>query len=360
MKAKLFSLIIILLAASAAVSCFDNAHPCGGVMTDELVLNGDDEIHTDFEGFYMTLHSLGASSISVTWHNDTDLEMVFGEGYSVEILTSTGEWTSVQKEEMSVPAIALMLPAGGELDKGYSLKFFDLSRVGKYRLRSEFYYGGETYSTWVEFSVTEENAAEVNLIPDTDISEFAKFLDREGFVKGMSQGQLLDLAEKYAEGLDPSIVPVYFHYDGEFGGGCKASGELFGYENDYHAEDGKVRYTNSFYSAVEIESLVLPYGIKYGDRFGDVLDKLGIDRNVYQKNNSGTNLEKLPLYNDGKATFTLVNWALTPAPVEMLYHYELIYTDKTDTLTRTVKLSFTDGENRLARIDIEAVDEYEK
>ncbi len=360
MKKKCFFALTLLLALVILVSCFDNQHPCGGVITDPLVVNGDDGIHTEFEGFYMTLNSVSPSSIGVTWHNDTDFEIVFGEGYSVEILASNGKWVSVQKEEMSVPAIALMLPAGGTLDKGYSLKAFDLSRVGKYRLRSEFHYGGETYSTWVEFSVTDENAAEVNRIPDTDISEFAKFLDREGFVKGMSQGQLLDLAEKYAEGLDPAIVPLFFHYDGEYGGGCRASSALFGYENDYYSKDGKVRYTNSFYAEVEIEALVLPYGIKYGDRFGDVLDKLGIDRNVYSKYNSGTNLENLPLYNDGKAAFTLVNWALTPMPVEMLYHYELIYTDKTDTLTRTVKLSFTAGENRLARIDIEAVDEYEK
>ena len=97
-----------------------------------------------------------------------------------------------------------------------------------------------------------------------------------------------------------------------------------------------------------------------GLSFPEVLDKLSIDRNIYFRYNSGTNIENLPLYNDGKATLTLVNWALTPMPVEMLYHYELIYTDTTDTLTRTVKLSFTAGDNRLARIDIKTVDEYEK
>lgn len=354
MKNKLFFLIIMLLSIAAIMSCGEPEKP------EDLVFEGEEKVFTDFEGVYLTLEGIGETSVSVTWHNDTDKEITFGEGYSIEILTSTGEWVSVQKEEMSVPAIALLLMPKGEVRKSYSLSPFDLSRVGKYRLRCEFWYDGNTYNTWVQFDVTEETTAEVNRIPDADISVFSDFLDREGFVKGMSQGQLLDLAEKYAEGLDPAIVPVYCHYDGEYGGGCRASSALFGYENDYYSKDGKVRYTNSFYAEVEIENLVLPYGIKYGDKFGDVLEKLGIDRNVYQKNNSGTNLETLPLYNDGKATFTLVNWALTPMPVEMLYHYELIYTDKLDTLTRTVKLSFTDGENRLARIDIEAIDEYEK
>ncbi len=359
MKKKCTFALTLLLALVILVSCFDNSHLCGGVITDELFLNGDDGIHTEFEGFYMTLNSVSPSSIGATWHNDTDFEIVFGEGYSVEILGEDGTWTSVQKEEMSVPAIALMLPAGKTHDKGYSLKPFDTSRVGKYRLRSEFHYGGETYSTWVEFSVTEENAAEVNRIPDSDLSEFAKFLDREGFVRGMSQGQLLDLAEKYAEGLDPAIVPVYCHYDGEFGGGCSASGELFGYENYYYNNEGEVRYANSFYAAVEIESLVLPYGIKYGDVIGDVLEKLAIDRDIY-KNTAAFEGTKLELYNDGTISLTLVNHFLTDAPVDYLYDLELIYTDKIDTLTRTVTLSFSDSKKDLARIEIKTVDEYEK
>ena len=358
-------LITFSLCLFIVISCFTACFDEGGIdlpVSDTLVVSGDDGIHTDFEGFYMTLKSVSATSVGVTWHNDTDREILFGEGYFVELMASNGKWVSVQNGEMSVPAIALMLPAGGTLDKGYSLEPFDLSRVGKYRLRSEFYYDGATYSTWVEFSVTMEIAELVNRIPDSDLSEFAKFLDREGFVKKMTQGQLLAIAEKYAEGLDPAIVPLYAHYDGPNGGGCVARGELFGYENAYYANDdtGEVRYSNIFYSKVEVENLVLPYGIKYGDKFVEVLDKMDIDRNVYQKNNLGANIENLPLYNDGEATLTLVNWALTPMPVEMLYHYELTYTEKIGTLTRTVKLSFGDGENRLARVDIEVVDEYKK
>lgn len=322
------------------------------------------KIFTDFEGVYLTLESIGETSISVTWHNDTDEEITFGEGYSIEILTSTGEWTSVQKEEMTVPAIALLLMPKGETRKGYSLSFFDLSRVGKYRLRCEFWYGGNTYSTWVQFDVTEENTAEVNRIPETDISVFSDFLDREGFVKGMSQGQLLDLAEKYAEGLDPSIVPVYCHYDGEFGGGCMASGELFGYTNDYHSKDGKVRYANSLYTAVEIKGLTLPGGITFDDSVGDALEKLGIDRNIYQKtvmeHSSTTYLEQLPLYNENGVSLVFTNWAMTQLPVETLYHYVITYSEKAGTVTRTVTLSFLDGHNKLGRVDISVVDEYER
>ena len=355
MKNKLFFLLIMLLVTAAIISC---AEP------EDLEIEGNEKIFTDFEGVYLTLESIGETSISVTWHNDTDEEITFGEGYFIEILTSTGEWTSVQKEEMSVPAIALLLMPKGETRKGYSLSFFDLSRVGKYRLRCEFWYGGNTYSTWVQFDVTEENTAEVNRIPEADISVFSDFLDREGFVKGMSQGQLLDLAEKYAEGLDPSIVPVYCHYDGEFGGGCMASGELFGYTNDYHSKDGKVRYANSLYTAVEIKGLALPGGITFDDSVGDALEKLGIDRNIYQKtvmeHSSTTYLEQLPLYNENGVSLVFTNWAMTQLPVEMLYHYVITYSEKVGTVTRTVTLSFLDGHNKLGLVEISVVDEYER
>lgn len=355
MKNKLFFLLIMLLVTAAIVSC---AEP------EDLKIEGNEKIFTDFEGVYLTLESIGETSISVTWHNDTDEEITFGEGYFIEILTSTGEWTSVQKEEMTVPAIALLLMPKGETRKGYSLSFFDLSRVGKYRLRCEFWYGGNTYSTWVQFDVTEENTAEVNRIPETDISVFSDFLDREGFVKGMSQGTLLDLAEKYAEGLDPSIVPVYCHYDGEFGGGCMASGELFGYTNDYHSKDGKVRYANSLYTAVEIKGLTLPGGITFDDSVGDALEKLGIDRNIYQKtvmeHSSTTYLEQLPLYNENGVSLVFTNWAMTQLPVETLYHYVITYSEKVGTVTRTVTLSFLDGHNKLGLVEISVVDEYER
>lgn len=359
MKKKFLVILTLMLLLLTLVSCFDNTHPCGGVITDELYLNGNVAIHTDLEGVYMTLNNVSTSAVSVTWQNETDKEILFGEGYSVEMLSSNGEWVSTLKGEIAFDAIALVLPSNGKLDKGYSLSPFDLSRVGNYRLRSEFYVDGEKYSTWVEFSVTLEIAEQVNRIPDSDLSEFAKFLDREGFTKGMSQGQLLDLAQKYSEGLDPSIVPVFCHYDGEFGGGCMANGELFGYENDYYNNEGKVRYSNSFYAAVEIKSLVLPYGIKYGDVIGDVLEKLAIDRDIY-KNTAAFEGTKLELYNDGVTSLTIVNKFLTDAPVDYVYDIELIYTDKTDTFTRTVTLSFSDSKKDLARIEIITVDEYEK
>ncbi len=358
MKNKLFFLLILLLALAAIISCAEPEKP------EDLVFEGEEKVFTDFEGVYLTLDGIGATAVSVTWHNDTDKEISFGEGYAIEILTSTGEWVSTLKDELITPAIALLLMPQGEVPKGYSLAPFDLSRVGKYRLRCEFWYDGNTYNTWVQFDVTEENTAEVNRIPDADLSGFSDFLDRSGLSKDMSQSDLLDLVEKYTADLDPSIVPAFYHYDSQYGGGCRASGELFGYTNDYHAEDGKVRYTNSLYTAVEIKGLTLPYGITFDDNVGDALEKLGIDRNIYQKtvmeHSSTSHLEKLPLYNENGVSLVFENWALTQLPVETLYHYIITYSEKVGTVTRTVTLSFLDGHNKLGQVGISVVDEYER
>lgn len=353
MKIRLFSLFLILLAAAGLSSCFDQPDT-----KIPLYINADSAVRTDLEGVYMTLDSLGESSISVLWHNKTDGEITFGEDYFVEMLGEGGAWSSVQKEEMSIPAIALMLPAGKELKKSYSFKSFDLTNVGRYRLRCEFWQDGKTYNTWIEFAVADVKAEQVNRIPDSDLSGFSDFLDREGFVKSMSQGQLMALADKYSEGLDPSIVPVFVHYDGIHGGGCTASGEFFGYTNDYYADDdtGKARYTNSIYAAVEIESLVLPYGIEYGDGIGDVLEKLAINRDIY-KNTAAYDGTKMVLYDDGATSLVLANYFLTTEPVDFLYDIEITFTEKIDTLTRTVKLSFSDSTKELARVEIKTVDE---
>lgn len=369
MKNKLIFLLILLFSSAAMVSCFgDDVHLCGGVITEELVLSGDDGIHTDFEGVYLTLGSLGETAISVTWHNDTDKEVVLGEGYSVEMLNSNGEWVSVQKEEMSVPAIALLLPAGGEIKKGYSFKFFDLSEVGKYRLRCEFYPGEGTCNTWVEFEVTEKSEGDVNRIPNADVTVFTEFLDREGFVPGMSQGDLLDLSEKYSEGLDESQIPMFFHYDGPYGGGCAASSEIFGYTNDYHTENGNVRYENSLYTKAELKNLSLPYGITFDDTLGDALEKMGIDRDIYKNTVISHSTDaydiNLTLYSQDGVTLVLTNWALSQAPVETLYHYILTYTETSDTdrkdgsVTRTVTLSFLNSENKLGMVEMKVVENY--
>ena len=125
-----------------------------------------------------------------------------------------------------------------------------------------------------------------------------------------------------------------------------------------------MRYANSLYTAVEIKGLTLPGGITFDDSVGDALEKLGIDRNIYQKtvmeHSSTTYLEQLPLYNENGVSLVFTNWAMTQLPVETLYHYVITYSEKVGTVTRTVTLSFLDGHNKLGLVEISVVDEYEK
>ena len=114
-----------------------------------------DNVHTEYDGFYITLNSVSEKSISVTWHNDTDDENItFGEYYHVEIYKN-GAWERVPATgEIIVHDIAYALPAnGGQKKMSYSLSNYDMSEPGTYRVRCEFYDNGNKFSTWVEFEI---------------------------------------------------------------------------------------------------------------------------------------------------------------------------------------------------------------
>ena len=114
-----------------------------------------DNVHTEYDGFYITLNSVSEKSVSVTWHNDTgDENITFGEYYHVEI-NKNGVWERVPATgEIIVHDIAYALPAnGGQKKMSFSLSHLDMSEPGTYRVRCEFYDNGNKFSTWVEFEV---------------------------------------------------------------------------------------------------------------------------------------------------------------------------------------------------------------
>ena len=94
MKKLPCSVFTLLLAMICLVSCFDTQHPCGGVITEPLVMNGNYGVHTELEGFYMTLNSVGESSISVTWHNDTDISSFCTDTHSPSDSSISTEYPS--------------------------------------------------------------------------------------------------------------------------------------------------------------------------------------------------------------------------------------------------------------------------
>ena len=125
----------------------------------ENILSVVDNVHTDYEGVYMTLTSKSVSdsgdmTFRVAWHNDTKKEITFGAHYTIEYKNGN-EWISVdtEKERYWMAIAYLIQPNGGTHEITYSAKGFDLSKTGRYRVISDFYADGEKKYTWIEFEV---------------------------------------------------------------------------------------------------------------------------------------------------------------------------------------------------------------
>lgn len=131
-----------------------------GCKNSKEIMLTDEDIHTDYAGVYLTLSSVDNSSehkkLNAVWHNETNQEIVYGEGYKIEILENN-EWKSVLTSELLVTSIALVLGAEDSKEKTYSTALFDLSKEGTYRLCSDFSTSdGQTYNTWVLFEIKDE------------------------------------------------------------------------------------------------------------------------------------------------------------------------------------------------------------
>lgn len=104
---------------------------------------------------------------------------------------------------------------------------------------------------------------------------FKNFLDKEGFVSGLTQQKLIfEIVPKYKyNGKTIDKLTTSHNWDDKSGGGWSAGDERFGFSNSY--VDG--RYTNKFYTTLPLSGLVLPFGIKFGDSIKKTIDKIGLD-----------------------------------------------------------------------------------
>ena len=121
-----------------------------------------EEHHTTYDGVYISVDDVVDAEdigkiIKVTWHNEGDVLVTFGLGYSIEYLDN-GEWKNVQLTDFAVIDIACMLDGGETATQDYATKHFNLIREGVYRIRTEFYVSGEnggSHSTWALFEVSQ-------------------------------------------------------------------------------------------------------------------------------------------------------------------------------------------------------------
>ncbi len=196
---------------------------------------------------------------------------------------------------------------------------------------------------------------------------FSDYLDSIGFTEGLSQAKLMSKVEGFSyNGTSVKDMVVVEHYDSDFGGGCRAYGELVSYSNDYRAtNDGNVTYSNSFTTEVQLEGFALPNGITFDDSIQTVLSKCAIEMNpetdfVSDDGYSG----KMTLYSDENTVIELVMLSsdsedLNSDSYKFEYSSTVPSVYRNGTVTRSVSMTFNNA-NKLDGFSISVQENYKK
>lgn len=128
---KRFAVMLLCLAVAVSVAgCRQQLQwvPGGGSQEQE-------EVWLEITGVDMD-----AGTLSVTWHNETAQEAIYGAPYVIE-RQEDGNWVSCAvRDEIAFISIGYVLPARGSTEESYSLKDPYLAdQPGLYRIRSECY-----------------------------------------------------------------------------------------------------------------------------------------------------------------------------------------------------------------------------
>ena len=217
------------------------------------------------------------------------------------------------------------------------------------------------------------SSPEDNIIETLD-NGFTDFLDAENFVHSSSQISFREQVEQYTYNgqLLKDVLQVIYH-DGLTGGGCSASGEYFGYTNNYERKffSRKVNYTNSFYTKVSLDNLALPYGIEFDDTIAQVFEKMGITIDLekdFVADNEKKDAEAMSLYKEDGHSLTLRDHYMANPLDDVAYHYTLIYEEtykatrsdgRKTNVTRIITLNFG-TDDILARVYVKVSENYRK
>ncbi len=195
-----------------------------------------------------------------------------------------------------------------------------------------------------------------------DNSKYTAYLDEINFIPELSQSQFVSQMKKYLyNGTSIEDLTIGHHYDGEWGGGYAADGELFGFRNDYTVMNSKQRaiYSNRLYSTVKLDGIALPCEINFGDTLTTVLGKLQIDT------------EHLEDFASNEVTVTLCinsTSSLKLSPSTSQFKTMLKYTEsynytrsdgRNAYVTRYILMSFTDNDNTLERFEVSVSEDFE-
>lgn len=180
------------------------------LVTDPTISQVLADIHSEYEGIYLTIDTISTLSINVleeslipymtlnaTWHNDTDdVEITYGEPYAIDYWNGS-EWIDLTPPNMVFTLPGYLLSPGESRTKDYSLRPFAMTYAGRYRLRCSFSIQNlpykewvktqNNYETWVEFEISAKDIPEWTVETNSAIYATEAFdLDGDGQIENIS------------------------------------------------------------------------------------------------------------------------------------------------------------------------------
>ena len=197
-------------------------------------------------------------------------------------------------------------------------------------------------------------------------ADLSAYLDKEGFVAGMSQKEFVEKVETI-EGEKVGVL----QWDGVNGGGCEFNSTNGSYSNGYVAkeDEGEAVYYNTISVKAKLKGLKLPAGIRFSDTMSKVLKKLSVEGDpVGEFTPDPGKTDEMTLYAEGNVTLKLTDRRLTPTeteetepgtvacswdvPYPLVLRFSEVTSrpldyDRTETVTRTVSFAFADESSAL-------------
>jgi hypothetical protein len=189
---------------------------------DNFFLYGD-RGDSEYVGVYLTLegaeHIDGAWRLEVRWHNETDYEVTYGKAYTIEYKDGD-EWNDITVADVEFIEIAYVLGPHAEAGETYTTKYFDVSREGIYRLRTDFNISNESYTgsrvIALEFRLSEHpNETEM---PIANEKEADRLPIENGGEQDIKDVEEILINEWKQNPLQPQVKVQ--HYYGEYGDNC--------------------------------------------------------------------------------------------------------------------------------------------
>lgn len=134
---KISALLLALILALAMAGCAQEGDPSTGAQGNGQQPFENGTYQSDVPGIRIQLsgiyHTDGQSKLVMTWLNDTEFSISYGEAFEIQRLEN-GEWVNCALQDTSFGDATVTLGPGGFRNKSYILTdLYDLTVPGPYR-----------------------------------------------------------------------------------------------------------------------------------------------------------------------------------------------------------------------------------